>query len=448
MNRADRSRQQQTFTIQQALDLGMQHHTARDLSTAEGIYQQILKADPNQPDALHLLGVIAHQVGKHEVAEEHITKALSIKPDWAEALANLGNALMAQGKLEEAAASHRKALEIKPDFAEVHNNLGNALKELGRLEEAVASYRQAIAIKPGHVETHSNLGTALRDLGKLNEAEASHRKSLELHSSFAAGHYNLHPFVLDPGDMEASIQCMQKAVELDPESTNYRFYLGMLLDYSGKSGNAKTHFDLVESGETSGRAKLDAWQYIKSANDKIPPMVGSSFEGFKIGIDAAANDGLVLEFGVRFGTTIRQIAALVNQEVHGFDSFEGLPDAWHNEPKGSYSTKGVIPSVQENVTLHNGWFEDTLPGFIKKHQAPVRFMNIDCDIYSSTKTVLDLLAKQIVAGTVISFDEYIGNETWRDDEFKAFQEAALKYGWNYEYLCFSFVAKQVVVQIH
>ena len=93
--------------------------------------------------------------------------------------------------------------------------------------------------------------------------------------------------------------------------------------------------------------------------------------------------------------------------MHGFDSFEGLPEAWHNEPKGSYSTKGVIPSVQENVVLHNGWFEDSLPGFVEKYQAPVRFINTDCDIYSSTKTVLELLAKQITPGTVIVFDEYI-----------------------------------------
>ena len=149
-----------------------------------------------------------------------------------------------------------------------------------------------------------------------------------------------------------------------------------------------------------------------------------------------------------FGTSIRQIAALVEQEVHGFDSFEGLPEAWHHLPKGSYSTKGVIPTVQENVTLHKGWFEETLPGFIEKHQAPVRFMNIDCDIYSSTRTVLDHLAKQIIPGTVIVFDEYIGNASWREDEFKAFQEAVVRYGWNYEYLCFSFMTKQAVIRIN
>jgi hypothetical protein len=138
---------------------------------------------------------------------------------------------------------------------------------------------------------------------------------------------------------------------------------------------------------------------------------------------------------------------LAEQEVHGFDSFEGLPEAWHDNPKGSYSTKGVIPSVPDNVILHNGWFEETLPSFVDQHQAPIRFMNIDCDIYSSTKTVFDLLSKQITTGTVIVFDEYIGNANWREDEFKAFQEAVLSNGWEYEYLCFSFMTKQVVVRI-
>ncbi len=104
--------------------------------------------------------------------------------------------------------------------------------------------------------------------------------------------------------------------------------------------------------------------------------------------------------------------------------------------------------VPENVILHNGWFEETLPGFVEKYQDPVRFMNIDCDIYSSTKTVFDLLAKQIIPGTVIVFDEYIGYEKWREHEFKAFQEFVLKYDLKYEYLCFSLMTKQVVVRMN
>ena len=75
------SEQQQTLTIQQAIDLGVQHHTAGRLPQAETIYQQILQADPNQPVALHLLGVIAHQMGKNDAAVDRITKALTIKPE-------------------------------------------------------------------------------------------------------------------------------------------------------------------------------------------------------------------------------------------------------------------------------------------------------------------------------------------------------------------------------
>jgi hypothetical protein len=74
-------------------------------------------------------------------------------------------------------------------------------------------------------------------------------------------------------------------------------------------------------------------------------------------------------------------------------------------------------------------------------------VNVDCDIYSSTKTVLDLLAPRMQVGTVIIFDEYIGNAHWREDEFKAFQEAVATYGWKYEYLCFSFFTKQVAVKL-
>ena len=240
---------------------------------------------------------------------------------------------------------------------------------------------------------------------------------------------------------------IKKAVDIEPSNTHYRFFLGLLLDYLGKSAEAEPHLDLAKKGTSFDRANIDAWHYIKSTTKQMPPMIGSSIQAFRAGIDAAVNDGLVLEFGVRFGTTIRQIAALVEQDVHGFDSFQGLPEAWNDLPEGSYTTQGVIPSVPENVILHEGWFEETLPVFLETHQEPVRFMNIDCDIYSSTRTVLEHFAHQIVIGTVIAFDEYIANESWRQDEFKAFQEAVLKYGWDYEYLCFSFITRQVVVRI-
>ncbi|MEE9384237.1 MAG: class I SAM-dependent methyltransferase [Nannocystaceae bacterium] len=176
-------------------------------------------------------------------------------------------------------------------------------------------------------------------------------------------------------------------------------------------------------------------------------MIGSQIEALRLGLAAARSDGLVLEFGVRFGTSIRMIAELAGQDTHGFDSFEGLPEAWGEADQGEYSTGGRVPEVPDNVTLHPGWFDATLPVFLRDHPGPVWFVNVDCDIYSSTKTVLELLGPQIGPGTVLIFDEYIGNLTWREDEWKALQEAVRQFGWRYEYLAFSLFTKQTVVRI-
>lgn len=135
-----RSPGQQTPDIQESLNLAVQHHAAGRLPEAEGIYQRILQADPNQPVALHLLGVVAHQMGKHDIAVDLISKALAFKPEYAEAHNSLGITLKELGRMEDAVANYRKALVIKPDYVEAHYNLGNALKELGKREEAVASY--------------------------------------------------------------------------------------------------------------------------------------------------------------------------------------------------------------------------------------------------------------------------------------------------------------------
>jgi len=423
----------------------------KQLGQLDEAMQDFDKATQLKPDfaeAYSNRGVILEQLGKLDEAIKDYDKAIQLKPGYTEAYYNRGIALKRQGQQDKAIQDFDQAIQLKPDFAEAYHNLGVTLRQLGQLEDALENCEKAVQFKPDFAEAYNISGVALHALGQLDEALENYDKALQLKPDFAEAQYNRHSLLLNSDDLMPAIECMQKAIDLDPLNMNHKFILGMLWDYSGDTQKAMPHFDTVESGESLYRARLDAWRYIKSVNKKVPTIIGSNIDAFKLGIEAAVVDGLVLEFGVRFGASIRQISALVDQDVHGFDSFQGLPEAWHSEAKGSYSTKGVIPSVPENVILHDGWFEETLPGFVELHPEPVRFMNIDCDIYSSTKTVLESFAKQIISGTVIVFDEYIGNEHWREDEFKAFQEAVLKYGWKYEYLCFSFVTKQVVVLIH
>lgn len=164
---------------------------------------------------------------------------------------------------------------------------------------------------------------------------------------------------------------------------------------------------------------------------------------------AVTVDGLYLEFGSGYsGRTINFIAGHTGSTVHGFDSFEGLPEAWYGElGKGSLKTANNLPQMRENVRLHAGWFDESVPVFATHHEGGIAFMHIDCDLYSSTKTVFDGLADRVVPGTVIQFDEYFNYPGWREHEYKAFQEFAAAHGLEYEYIGYDRLGYSVAVRI-
>jgi hypothetical protein len=158
-------------------------------------------------------------------------------------------------------------------------------------------------------------------------------------------------------------------------------------------------------------------------------------------------EGLYLEFGVFSGHTINHIAGLVDRTVYGFDSFEGLPEKWRDGIGAGHFKVEALPKVRSNVNLVKGWFDKTLPGFLEEHPGDVSFLHVDCDLYSSTKTIFTCLAPRIKPGTVISFDEYFNYPGWKDGEYKAFQEFVVKEGLSYEYLCYNRISQQVCVRI-
>lgn len=151
-------------------------------------------------------------------------------------------------------------------------------------------------------------------------------------------------------------------------------------------------------------------------------------------LDKVNPNGLMLEFGVYNGTTINIISStFCENQIWGFDSFEGLPEDWITTDKEIIWSKGhfaveSLPNVNSNVTLVKGWFDKTLPEWINKNRDRVSFLHIDCDLYSSTSTVLTLLNDYIVKDTIISFDElyHFGNpkkySKWHEGEFKALTE--------------------------
>ena len=157
---------------------------------------------------------------------------------------------------------------------------------------------------------------------------------------------------------------------------------------------------------------------------------------------------LFLEFGVFEGSTINFCSSLIPEaKFYGFDSFEGLPETWHAECfKGEFDVKGKLPKVNKNVSLIKGYFNETLPKFLGEHKEKAAFIHIDCDLYSSTKTIFDNIYDRIIPNTVIQFDEYYNYPGWRNHEFKAFQEFCKKYSVEYEYIGISLYQVAVVIK--
>jgi hypothetical protein len=199
--------------------------------------------------------------------------------------------------------------------------------------------------------------------------------------------------------------------------------------------------------ERALRALHRSVDYIERA---MPDALGfdSQRELIEYALKAVAIDGHYLEFGVFTGGTIRFIARCIgNRTIHGFDSFRGLPEAWSGFNLGgkTFDVGGRLPRVPRNVMLHAGYFDTSLPKWLDDHPGQVAFIHLDCDLYSSTKTVLALLAPRLASGTVILFDEYFNYPNWEQHEFKAFQEFVSEHKLSYTYL--GFARQQVAVRI-
>jgi tetratricopeptide (TPR) repeat protein len=225
-------------TISETLAAAVAHHQAGRLQAAERLYRQILAIEPNQPDALHLLGVLVHQLGDHAMAAQYIGRAIGVKPDAAAFHNNLGNVFKAQQKLDDALASYRRAVELKPDFAEARYNLGVALQEQGKLDDAVASYRRALELKPDYAEAHNNLGNALTEQGKRDDAVACYRRALELQPDDVEVCVNLGAVLRDQGRLDEAIACYRRALELNPADAEAHNNLGNLLKDQGRPDDA------------------------------------------------------------------------------------------------------------------------------------------------------------------------------------------------------------------
>jgi tetratricopeptide (TPR) repeat protein len=224
------------MTLDQAMQAAISHHQSGQLSEAEKIYRQVLAAQPNHIEALHLLGVLAGQAGQREVAVDLIGRAIALNPRHLEALSDQAYFLIELGRLREAVAACNRTIEIAPNHAGSYNNLGNALGKLQRYEEAIAACKRAIAIDPRQAGAYTNLGNALLKVARLQEAIAAFDQALTLDPDSATTHNNRGFALCTAGQREQAVAAYRRAIELDPN-------LAMAYNNLGKELRGLRQFD-------------------------------------------------------------------------------------------------------------------------------------------------------------------------------------------------------------
>jgi predicted TPR repeat methyltransferase len=211
-------------------------HRGGRLAEAEAVYRQVLAGDPENPDALHYLGVLYHQQGRSAEAVDLIRRALALAPGYVDAHNNLGNVLKTLDQIEEAADAYRRALDLRPDDPPIQNNLAIALRWLGRVDEAIALHRGAIERAPRFAAAHFGLGQALGEGGDLEGAIAAFYQAMALRPEHTAVYQSLGRALHRAGRDAEAVGVFARWLEQDP---GHPVALHMLAAYSGRDVPAR-----------------------------------------------------------------------------------------------------------------------------------------------------------------------------------------------------------------
>jgi len=272
-------------SISDLLTQAEQYRAAGRLIEAEGFCRRALEAQPNEPSALHVLGIIAHQGGKLGEAIGHIERAIKAAPDVALFHANLGEMCRLAGRIDQAVAAGRRAVKLQSNYPEALSNLGAALYERKNYEEAAESHRRAIALKPDFALAHSNLGNALHALKRFDEAIAAYQRAVALAPNFGDAWSNLGTTLHHAGRYDEGMAALRRAIALAPQHANAHSGLGIMLLMRGDFAEGWDEYEwrLLSSEVKGPRFPQRPWQ-------------GESLAGKHIYVQAEQGFGDTLQF--------------------------------------------------------------------------------------------------------------------------------------------------------
>ncbi|MGF1521519.1 MAG: glycosyltransferase [Leptolyngbyaceae cyanobacterium] len=213
-------------TVTEALQLAAQHSRANRLPQAEQIYRKVLTKQPNNPDALHGLGMVAYQAGQYQASETLLSTVLQVQPNSVKTWFSLGNLRQTQGQLAEAIAAYQKVLTLQPNLVPAYNNLGYTFQLQENWQQAIACYRKALELQPTCTEADVNLANVLHSQGQLAPEQAAH---------YGAINHDLGLVRQKAGDLPTALTYYRQAIALNPGLAIAQYHLGMVLQAQGQT---------------------------------------------------------------------------------------------------------------------------------------------------------------------------------------------------------------------
>ncbi len=221
------------YQLERMMNEAIEHHRSGRREEAEKLYRMILQQVPDQPDALNLLGVLAVDGGKKELAVDLITRAAMRRPRDPSILNNLGNALFLQRRHDEAQAHLEMAVALKPDFVEALFNLGRTIRMQGDLIESRYYFQRVIELNPRHSGAMASIARTYEDEGDMAQAEADYRRAMVEFPDRSGGYRGLSHVKKWKGD-EPEIELMLEKFDSDQvrpiDRVGFAYALGKIYD--------------------------------------------------------------------------------------------------------------------------------------------------------------------------------------------------------------------------
>lgn len=271
-----------TQNLTELLQQAVSFHDAGNFQEAGKLYQNILTQEPNHPEALHRVSLLAKAAKKIDVSLRYLDKAIALQPNQAHFHLSRGTILDDAGKTEEAIASVHHALALKPDYAEAYNYLGLLLHDSNKLSEALSQFEQAIRYDPLFARGHNNLGNLLRAMSRFEEAEKHFRVATELKPDYGLAFHNLGLTLMDLGRLAHAEEAFQQATLLQPDYAPAHNYLGHARRLQNKFSEAQTSFEAATRLMPDHPVYFNNLGYVLWEQGKLADAVGAYKQAWAI----------------------------------------------------------------------------------------------------------------------------------------------------------------------